>query len=189
VGKSTFAQSLAHDLGWQYTSTDMLARHPGRPWRDRGEVPDDVAGYYLSRTTQTLLGDVLHHYRNNVWPIAQAIIRARVANPYDSCVVLEGSAIWPDWVVDARLARVWSVWLTAEEDLIARRIRGNSHYSDRSSAAQKMIDAFLCRSVAFNARLTESAQRLNQRLVDVGTPGALSRLSRELMDLIGDEAT
>lgn len=32
TGKSTLAQALASHLGWNYRSTDKLARHPGRPW-------------------------------------------------------------------------------------------------------------------------------------------------------------
>ncbi len=31
AGKSTLAQSLAAKLGWNYLSTDKLARHPGKP--------------------------------------------------------------------------------------------------------------------------------------------------------------
>jgi 2-phosphoglycerate kinase len=188
VGKSTFARSLADDLGWQCMSTDMLARHPGRPWRDQGEIPDDVAAYYLSRTWEVLLDEVLHHYRSNVWPIAQAMVRARVSNRFDSCLVLEGSAIWPDCVSDARFERVSSVWLTADAQLISRRIRDESRYSEKSSARQKMIDAFLNRSLAFNERVMESVERSNQRRIDVGVSGALNRLSREFVDLIDGEA-
>jgi 2-phosphoglycerate kinase len=33
VGKSTVAQAVAERLGFEYLSTDELARHPGRPWR------------------------------------------------------------------------------------------------------------------------------------------------------------
>lgn len=188
VGKSTYARSLADVLGWQHMSTDMLARHPGRPWRDPGEVPDDVAAYYVSRTAQTLLDEVLHHYRNNVWPIAQAVVRARVSNRFDSSLVLEGSAIWPDCVFDARFEQVLPVWLTADAQLISRRICEESRRGERSAAGQKMIDAFLSRSLAFNERVMESVERLNQRHVDVGIPGALNRLSRELIDLINGEA-
>ena len=31
TGKSTLARQLAEELGWNYLSTDQLARHPGRP--------------------------------------------------------------------------------------------------------------------------------------------------------------
>ena len=37
VGKSTLAQLLALKLGWNYRSTDKLARHPGRPWQPKAE--------------------------------------------------------------------------------------------------------------------------------------------------------
>jgi len=38
VGKSSLGQSLASSLGWDLLSTDQLARHPGRPWRDDGSA-------------------------------------------------------------------------------------------------------------------------------------------------------
>lgn len=48
VGKSTFAQSLATHFGWSYCSTDKLARHPGRPWQNKGqEVPKHVADHTI----------------------------------------------------------------------------------------------------------------------------------------------
>ena len=31
TGKSTLAETLAAELGWNHVSTDSMARHPGRP--------------------------------------------------------------------------------------------------------------------------------------------------------------
>jgi cytidylate kinase len=46
LGKTTLAQSLASYLGWNYCSTDKLARHPGRPWQvNSKEIPQHVAAY------------------------------------------------------------------------------------------------------------------------------------------------
>lgn len=48
VGKSTVAQSLASHLGWNYRSTDKLARHPGRPWQAKPKkVPNHVAAHVI----------------------------------------------------------------------------------------------------------------------------------------------
>ena len=102
--------------------------------------------------------------------------------------MLEGAAIWPDCVSDARFERVSSVWLTAEAQLISRRIRDESRYGEKSSTGQKMIDAFLNRSLAFNARVMESVEGSNQRYIDVRISGALNRLASEFVDLISGEA-
>jgi len=182
VGKSTFAASLARMLNWQCGSTDTLARHPGRPWRDEGDPPQQVQTYYLEHTTPVLLADVLRHYRNNVWPIAEATIRTRVANQYDPCLVLEGSAIWPELVAGAQLECVDSVWLTAKDSLIADRIKASSRYSTRSTDERMAIGAFLDRSLAFNARMMACLDRSAQCCVDVGESGALERLQGEYAD-------
>ncbi len=65
VGKSTLAARLASSLGWSTRSTDQLARHPGRPWRDDASpLPADVVeettkrylGIYERLTGKSLLG-------------------------------------------------------------------------------------------------------------------------------------
>jgi hypothetical protein len=179
VGKSTFARTSAHLMGWEYLSTDSFARHPGRPWRDQGEVPELVKTYYLSRKLEVLLEEVVSHYRRIVWPIAQAVVQARIENPYDSCLVLEGSAILPDCVFESRLDEVWSIWLTAKPDLITQRIHESSRYTERSRTDQALIDIFLRRSLAFNDGIIESVSRLGQPFTDVTVPGSLERLSQQ----------
>ena len=160
VGKSTLARRLAEDLGWNYLSTDQLARHPGRPWKtgDR-EVPDDVAEHYNDLTTAQLMDAVLQHYRSNVWPIVDAIVRSRLNNPFDLGLVFEGSAILPEQVRASGHTRVNAVWLTAEDDLIATRVRQCSGYVDLGEPERRLVDAFLGRSLAMNHFLTESALR------------------------------
>lgn len=181
VGKSTFARALAQRMGWEYLSTDSFARHPGRPWRDDGEVPEIVQAYYGSRKPDTLLEEVMEHYRKHVWPIAQAVVRARISNAYDSCLVLEGSAIWPDCVVESGIDGVWSTWLTARPELIAERIRVNSRFAERTTAQQALIEAFTHRSLAFDVQVMNSVRRLAQRSADVSTPDSLDAMSQACM--------
>ena len=93
TGKSTAAQRLAQQLGWDLLSTDQLARHPGRPWRaDGSDLPPDVISHYSEHTPEQLFDAVLDHYQRNVWPIVVALITCRVRNRYDRPLVLEGSA-------------------------------------------------------------------------------------------------
>ena len=75
TGKSTLASALADRQSRDLLSTDRMARHPGRPWGQ--QLPGHVAAYYEARDGATLANEVLRHYRENVWPIASAIVRAR----------------------------------------------------------------------------------------------------------------
>ena len=181
VGKSTVARRLAEDLGWNYLSTDQLARHPGRPWKtgDR-EVPGDVAEHYATLSTPALLDTVLQHYRSNVWPIVDAIVSARLNNPFDLGLVFEGSAILPDQVHAAGYARVSAVWLTAEGDLIAGRVRQSSGYVDLDEPERRLVDAYLGRSLAMDHVLRESAARNEQTLIDVGAMDAFEKIRADL---------
>ena len=71
-GKSTLAQALSARLGWQYMSTDRLARYPGRPW---GELRPHVAEHYLSLSPDQLIEDVIRHYAS-MWPDIRNLITA-----------------------------------------------------------------------------------------------------------------
>ena len=180
VGKSTLAEALASRLGWQQMSTDSLSRHPGRPWHSENQVPPDVQGHYLSHTAEELVDEVLQHYRDNVWPMAKALIQTRISNPYDACLVLEGSAIWPDSVVDAGFGRTVSVWLTASEDTITGRIRNSSDYLQQPARSRLMIDRFLGRSLLYDERMTQAVNRLEQRCIDISESGTANQLLDEL---------
>lgn len=182
VGKSTFAKTLSSKTGWQHLSTDSLARHPGRPWG--GDIPDDVQEYYLSDPSVDLVDDVLRHYRNNVWPIARAIVQARVANSYDACIVLEGSAVLPDCVADASLERVLPVWFTATDEVITRRIHGSSHYAEQSSLNRRMIDRFVDRSLGHNSLLLEALKGSAFRRIHVTDDFHTKPILEEFVELL-----
>jgi 2-phosphoglycerate kinase len=179
VGKSTLAARLAAAVGWTVRSTDRLARHPGRPWRDdRSRLPDDVVAHYSSESASGLVDSVLRHYRRNVWPIADALVRSHLDNPFDPGLVLEGSAILPEAVCAAGFEGCGSVWLTASDDLIRERIFESSRYSTRSPGERKLIDAFVQRALDLDQLIIESAGRLGQRRLDVGASDVMPELLR-----------
>lgn len=180
VGKSTLSERLAEALGWQPFSTDSLTRHPGRPWGK--EVPLMVRDYYMSHSGAVLLDEVLLHYRNTVWPIAQAIVSARVSNLYDSCIVLEGSAILPDLVNESKLEQTRSIWLIASEDVITQRIYASSDYFNAQSADQQVIDRFLDRSLRYNQLLIDNLKDTDNFYLDVSDTLAVNALLSEFAD-------
>ena len=113
AGKSTVSESLAAKLGWSYLSTDRLAAHPGRPWRRLpGEkVMDSVADHYLSLSVDELMEDVLRHYRANVWPKVEGIVATHSNEASTSGLVLEGSALWPEFATSLDFDKVGALWL------------------------------------------------------------------------------
>lgn len=96
VGRSTVGRAVAERLGFAYRSTDLLARHPGRPWRTpEREVPAHVAEHCASLTVDELITSVLAHYER-LWPRIRTLITTHAAHDRAGAgLVLEGSALWP----------------------------------------------------------------------------------------------
>jgi 2-phosphoglycerate kinase len=167
VGKSSLAESLAAAMGWTHISTDSLARHPGRPWKPHPEkVPDDVAEHYLSLSVDELITDVLRHYRVNVWPRVEAIVASHIDKTSTARIVLEGSALWPEFVTTLDFDRIAALWLTACEEVFSRRIRHGSMYRSKSSRERTMIGKFLARTLAYDSRMVEVVNRHGLTLID-----------------------
>ena len=185
VGKSTVSESLAAALGWAHVSTDRLARHPGRPWKPAPEkVPDQVAEHYLCLSVDELIEDVLRHYRVNVWPKAEAIIASHLNDASTTGVVLEGSALWPEFVTSLDLDKIAAVWLTASEEVFWQRIHIGSLYSSKSFRERKMIDRFLERTIAYNARMIDAVSQHGFVLVDVRQSN-VTELTERCLSILG----
>ena len=162
------SESLAATLGWSHVSTDTLARHSGRPWKPAPEkVPDHVAEHYLCLSVDKLIEDVLRHYRVNVWPKVEAIVASQSNDASTTGIVLEGSALWPEFVTSLDFDKIAAVWLTASEEVFRQRIHVGSLYSSKSPRERMMIDKFLGRTLAYNARMVDAVSRHGLMLVDV----------------------
>ena len=181
VGKSTIAASLAAKLGWTHVSTDSLARHPGRPWRSAPDkVPDDVGEHYLCLSVEELIEDVLRHYRVNVWPKVESIIASHSGSRSPNGVVLEGSALWPEFTTSLDFDKIGAVWLTANAELFRQRIHANSKYTSKSIREQTMIDKFLERTIAYNTLMVEAVNRHGFTLLDVQRSDAMESIQETL---------
>ncbi len=122
IGKSTLAKALATKLGWTAISTDSLARHPGRPWRQNDEkIPNHVAEYYLTLSVDELIKDVLQHYRVGVSPKVEAILKSQEGDSGPG-LILEGSALWPEFVTALNFNNIAALWLSAESSVIRQRM-------------------------------------------------------------------
>ena len=180
VGKSTLAQALASRLGWRSTSTDSLARHPGRPW---GNVRPHVAEHYLTLSPDELIEAVMHHYAT-MWPAIHDIITAHASGSSDEHLILEGSALWPELVATLRLDHVGAVWLTASDAFRQERIYRASGYEQATAQERAMIDKFFGRTHRYNARMMQAVRRLGLPWIDVEAFSSLEQLTDNVLGLL-----
>jgi 2-phosphoglycerate kinase len=177
IGKSTLAESLAIKLGWRHISTDSLARHPGRPWRTKPEsLPLYVAEHYLSLSTDALIEDVLRHYRN-MWPNVESIITAHATHHSTEQLILEGSALWPEFVAILSLDKIAAIWLTASNDFFQARIHKASQFEEATVQRKVMIQKFLERTHLYNEQMMDAIKRLGLVSINVETTASLNELS------------
>ena len=177
TGKSTLAQVLASKLGWRHISTDSLARHPGRPWRvGPAAVPEHVAEHYLSRTVEELLADVLRHYER-MWPDVKAMITLHATDSSTEPLLVEGSALWPDFVATLELDNAGAIWLTGSDDLLQTRIHDESRFEQASCCEKAMIQKFIGRTHLYNEHMLAAVKRLGLLSFNVEQASSLDELS------------
>lgn len=183
-GKSTMAQAVAEKLRWSHLSTDSLARHPGRPWRvGQKDVPEHVAHHYCSLTVEELLRDVLQHYRR-IWPEIENLITTHVIDPSFDRLILEGSALWPEFVATVDHENVASLWLTASNDLFQHRIQHNSQFDLASDSEKFLIQKFLDRTILYNMRMMAVVNHLGLKSQIVEERDSVDRLSDRCLELL-----
>lgn len=171
-GKSVVAKTMAIKINWSFLSTDSLARHPGRPWRKNpNDIPSHVVEHYSTLSVEQLFEDVLTHY-SKVWLKIEDIISLYVNASSYSGLILEGSAIWPEFVAEHRIPNTRSIWLTAADDLFQERIYRESNYEQVSDSEKYLIDKFLKRTQYFNEKMMAAINRLN--LISIGVNDTLS---------------
>jgi 2-phosphoglycerate kinase len=180
AGKSSLARRLAARPGWTAASTDNLGRHPGRPWRPAGEaVPAHVAAYYLDLSTEAQVDDVLRYYET-LWPAIEALVRSHAEDGAHPRLVLEGSAIWPERVAALNFPGVSAVWLTAPAEQFEARILAESRHVHADARGRALIEAFLARTLAFDALLREAAERLGAPVSSAGDDEAVMAAMRRV---------
>ncbi|MDP9571916.1 UNVERIFIED_ORG: 2-phosphoglycerate kinase [Agrobacterium larrymoorei] len=171
AGKSTLGEAVANHFGCRCISTDSLAKHPGRPWRDPPEQPPPhVAEHYRDLALDEMMQSVLTHYRSMWNPLVLPLIES------GEHLVLEGSALLPElvWQLDMQHAR--AIWLVAAEGVLERRIRAESDYDSRDPDARFLIDKFAQRAVAFNRFVGEEASRLSLQRIEVSRETSVNEL-------------
>ena len=173
AGKSTLAEAVANHLGCRCISTDSLAKHPGRPWRNPPEQPPPhVVEHYRNLSLDQMMQSVLAHYRSMWRPLVLPLIES------GERLVLEGSALLPELVSQLDMQHVRAIWLVAAEGVLERRITAESDYDSRDPDARFLIDKFAQRAVAFNRFVGDEASRLSLQKIEVGRETSVNELLR-----------
>ncbi|MDT7845713.1 hypothetical protein [Streptomyces justiciae] len=179
TGKSTVARAAAERLGFTYRPTDLLARHPGRPWRtpDR-EVPPHVAEHYGTLGVDELIDSVLDHYAR-LWPRIEELITEH-AEGEGPGLVLEGSALWPSRVAALGAPHTEAVWLTADEEALGDRMHVSARYAVASAEERYLVDRFLARTRRFQQLMRESVDAAGLCRIDT-TGRSVTELVEEIL--------
>ena len=78
-------------------------------------------------------------------------------------LILEGSALWPEFTADLGLENVKAVWLTTADRVFKERIYHSSQYEQVTEAEKYLIRKFLDRTVLYNQRMMSAIERLDLR--------------------------
>lgn len=176
VGKTTLATRLADAFGCSAISTDRLARHPGRPWPD---IPRPVIEYYERLSPDTIYWFLRAHHEN-MWPGLKRLIDDRRLT--ETVLVLEGSALRPEYVAPLLSETAVGVCLHAPDLFLRERMQAEAGYSKASLADRLVMDKFIERSLRDNAEMHDAAAHDGFALVDVSEPGTVDKLYQSLVD-------
>jgi 2-phosphoglycerate kinase len=175
VGKTTLARRLAETLGWNMVSTDRLGRHPGRPWPS---VPQPVAEYYARLSPETIYWFLKVHHEN-MWPNIRRMIEGEIEAGRP--LVLEGSALRPEFIAPLVSDAVAGICLHADADFLRERMRSEARYRQVDEPARAIMDKFIERSLRDNSEMHEAAMQHGITIVDVSDPQAVACLSDDLV--------
>lgn len=175
AGKSTLADFFAAKFALTNISTDKLARHPGRPWKDKPEeIPLHVQQHYFNLPVNELLADVLKHYQK-IWPNVQSVIQSNTNN-----LVMEGSALLPQLVRQLNLKEITAVWLTATAEFLKDRIYKSAHYLNKSVNEKFLVDKFVSRTIAFDHFILKEVKILKLPFLEVQKFETVADLAKAL---------
>ena len=184
TGKSTVARAVAERLGFDCRSTDLLARHPGRPWRRPDwEVPPHVAEHYATLGVDELIHSVLGHYAR-LWPTIEELITDG-AHGDGPGLVLEGSALWPDRVAGLTVPGTRAVWLTADDAVLRERIHASARYGEASDEERHLVDKFLARAERFQTLMTRAVDDHGLTRLDASDRSA-AEATEAVLTAVGD---
>ncbi|TFG70662.1 MAG: hypothetical protein E4H27_05720 [Anaerolineales bacterium] len=110
-----------------------------------------MAEHYLTLAVDELIENALRHYKVNVWPIIVSLVTTCATDPSADCIILEGSALWPESVATLDLSNIAALWLMAGDDFFRQRIYAASAYHTLPPRICMLVDKFLQRAMDHSA--------------------------------------
>ena len=170
VGKSSVAHCIAGRYKCSCICTDDIVKairavttvqtHPGLHSVDDADYQD----YFTKTPVETLIE---HSRRSHeiIWPGLEKIIRTH--STWDSPLVMEGYALWPEQVMAADFVSTKAVWLTCDDQLFETRIRAQSSFFRGAADKEGLLTNMLRRSSRYNELMIASVVACGAILIRV----------------------
>ena len=124
-----------------------------------------------------LLGNRENTHTETIKARIESIVAFHADDEANGCLVLEGSALWPQSVVTGTLNRTAAIWLTAGDGLFQARIYRDSQIKSKTGPEKQMIEKFLARTIVYNCQMMAAVEQL-------GLPWLNVESARSLDDLV-----
>jgi 2-phosphoglycerate kinase len=187
-GKTSVARKLATGLGYACLSTDDLGEAI-RAITNRQSHPDlhpmagyDYREYYICHSLEELIDHVKRQHQAT-WPAIKAVIRAHAS--WGEPIIIEGWHLYPEWVNQLALPNVKSIWLVADEALLAHRLHNDAGFYRGASDEALMIERYLKRSLWYNNHLKQAAEQLAVPTIALGLDVSPEQVYKLCLDLLG----
>jgi hypothetical protein len=80
---------------------------------------------------------------------------------------MEGSALLPELLITLNLDNMATIWLTASNEFLRRRIYTASQYETKSAYEKMLVDKFVQRNHLYNVQITDVVDRLGLASLNV----------------------
>ena len=170
VGKSATACYIAARYRYACIPTDDIGKalgvvttvqtHPGLHTLDDMDYQD-----YFTVTSVDALIDHARRSHKIIWSALETIIRTH--STWGDPLVMEGYALWPEWVMAAEFKATKALWLSCDNQLLEKRIRSQKDFYRGASDEEALITNVLRRSSRYNELMVESAMTCSATVINV----------------------
>jgi hypothetical protein len=125
-----------------------------------------------------------HHQRT--WPGLKTLITAHATDCASDRLILEGSALRPEYVASLDLDEIAAIWLIADDALLQRRIYLACGFEQATARERAMVENFLARTQRDNQVTMDAVKRLGLPWFDVGEMASPGDLADAFLERLSD---
>jgi len=177
VGKSTAAALLASKLVRPCISTDDIGEALQSVLDISPMKGFDYPDYYVMRTKQELIEDIITYHRKLEPAIARLV---ETHSDWGDPLIMEGWALYPELVRGIENGQVFSVWLIAAPGLLEQRVRESCSFGNN----ERVVENYLARSEWHNNLLLEQCRAHNRNYIRVGEGMTPEEIVGEIMKML-----